>query len=61
MPSDLDTRRLASKARIADIATAKTLPAYYYTDPQVLALERRHLFFRSWQFACHASDLARPG
>ena len=61
MPSDLDTRRLASKARIADVATAKTLPAYYYTDPAVLDLEKRELFFKTWQFACFAQELADPG
>ena len=61
MASDLDTRRVADKAAIAGIATARTLPAYYYTDPAVLEIERRALFFRSWQFACHASMLDRPG
>ena len=61
MPSDLDTRRVANKARIADIATAKTLPAYYYTDPVVLEIEKRELFFRTWQFACFAQDLDGPG
>jgi hypothetical protein len=29
MPSDLDSRRIAEKARIADIATARTLSAYH--------------------------------
>lgn len=61
MASDLDTRRTADKAPIAEIATARTLPAYYYTDEAVLAIERRELFYRSWQFACHASALAKPG
>ena len=61
MASDLDTRRLAEKARITDIATDKTLPAYYYTAPDVLELEKRELFFRSWQFACFAQELERPG
>ena len=61
MASDLDARRLADKAKIVDIATALTLPAYYYTDPAVLEIEKRELFFRSWQYACHASDLAEPG
>ncbi len=61
MPSDIDTRRTAEKARIVDVATHRTLPAYYYTEPDVLALEKRHLFFRTWQFACHVSALPTPG
>ncbi len=61
MPSDLDARRIADKARIADIATARTLPAYHYTDAAVLEAEKRHLFYKSWQFACHANDLPEPG
>ncbi|MEO1492441.1 MAG: aromatic ring-hydroxylating dioxygenase subunit alpha [Pseudomonadota bacterium] len=61
MPSDLDRRRTADKARIVDIAASRTLPAYYYTDPAVLEIERRELFFRTWQYACHASVLAEPG
>ena len=61
MPSDLDTRRLADRARIVDIAKTRTLPAYYYTDPAVLEIERRELFFRTWQFACFVQELKRPG
>lgn len=61
MPSEFDTRRIADKALISDIATDRTLTAYYYTDQKVLDLEKRHLFFRTWQFACHISELAEPG
>ncbi len=61
MPSDLDHRRTADKARIVDIARSRTLPAYYYTDPAVLEIERSSLFLRSWQFACHAAALPEPG
>ncbi|MEM7507721.1 MAG: aromatic ring-hydroxylating dioxygenase subunit alpha [Pseudomonadota bacterium] len=61
MASDLDTRRLADKAKILDVAAGRTLPAYYYTDPAVLEIEKRELFFTSWQFACHVSALDRPG
>jgi len=61
MPSDLDPRRTADKARIVDIATDRTLPAYYYTDPAVQEIEKRELFFHTWQFVCHASELDGPG
>lgn len=61
MASDLDTRRTADKARITDIATARTLPAYYYTDCAVWEIEKSELFFTSWQYACHAAALPGPG
>lgn len=44
---------------MASLETA--LAARYYTDPAVFAAERERIFFRSWQFACHASEIARPG
>ncbi|MEL6478619.1 MAG: aromatic ring-hydroxylating dioxygenase subunit alpha [Pseudomonadota bacterium] len=61
MASDLDTRRVADEAPILEIARDRTLPAYYYTDPAVLEIEREELFFKTWQFACHASRLSQPG
>ena len=46
---------------IATETDERTLPAHAYTDAAVLAEERERIFFRSWQFACHASELANPG
>ena len=37
------------------------LAARYYTDPQVFEAEKAGLLARTWQFACHASDLVGPG
>ena len=39
----------------------QSLAARYYTDPQVFEVERTGLLSRTWQFACHASELANPG
>ena len=39
----------------------RALPARYYIDEQVLAEEREKLFFRTWQYACHVSELEKPG
>ena len=38
-----------------------SLDARYYTDPQIFASEQTGLFSRSWQFACHLSDLPSAG
>jgi choline monooxygenase len=38
-----------------------TLPASYYTDPSVYEREKRTIFYRSWNFACHTSQVAEPG
>ena len=61
MALDQDLTRVAEKTRITGLATEKTLPAAWYIDPAVLEVEKNHLFFRTWQYACHASELARPG
>jgi len=37
------------------------LPAKYFTDPAVFARARERIFFRTWQFACHASQAQRAG
>ena len=39
----------------------RALPARYYIDEHVLAEEREKLFFRTWQYACHVSELEKPG
>lgn len=39
----------------------RPLRATYYTDQAVLAHEREHLFFRTWQFAGHSGQVPEPG
>ena len=38
-----------------------TLPGHYYYSPEIYALEQNAIFYRSWQYACHNSRLAKPG
>ena len=38
-----------------------TLPASWYSDAGVAALERERIFARSWQYAGPAEDVAQPG
>ena len=38
-----------------------SLPARFYTDPEVLALEREQIFFRSWLFVGHVTDVREVG
>ncbi len=37
------------------------LPAWAYTDPDMLAAEAQRIFRRSWQIICHVSDIPAPG
>jgi phenylpropionate dioxygenase-like ring-hydroxylating dioxygenase large terminal subunit len=37
------------------------LDARWYTDPQVFEREQGAIFARTWQYACHASELAKAG
>jgi len=38
-----------------------SLEARYYTDPKIFEIERRGLLASTWQFACHSSEIERPG
>jgi len=38
-----------------------SLPAWAYTDPEFLALERERVFRPSWQIVCHLSEIPQPG
>ncbi len=40
---------------------SRALPARNYRDPEVLELERRRIFERTWQLAAHVSQLPGPG
>ena len=39
----------------------RALPARYYVDQEILAQEKAQLFFKTWQYACHISELDAPG
>ena len=39
----------------------RALDACYYTDPTIFARERDAVFFRTWQYAGHISQVGRPG
>ncbi len=45
----------------SSIEALKALPARYYVDDDVLTQEKEKLFFKSWQYACHISELSEPG
>lgn len=44
-----------------NIATASTLPARLYVDPDVLALEHRRIFARTWQLAGRSDQVVGSG
>jgi phenylpropionate dioxygenase-like ring-hydroxylating dioxygenase large terminal subunit len=43
------------------LAEGWTLPASWYTDDAILALERERIFARSWQYVGRAEQVAKPG
>jgi choline monooxygenase len=45
----------------ADIGRAWTLPAQFYLDPEIAALERNLIFSRTWQVVGHRDQVSRPG
>ena len=38
-----------------------TLAARHYVDPGIFEAEKEAIFYRSWQFAAHRSQLDAPG
>ncbi len=53
LPSDADV--------FAALAAGETLPALLYVAPEVHQLEQEKIFARAWQYACHDSQLRKPG
>jgi len=45
----------------AQLESGLTLPASWYSDPAVLALEQERIFKRSWQYVGVAAGVAEPG
>ena len=53
---------LASYSRpMATIADGRTLPFDWYSNPDVLRLERERIFRSAWQYAGRADQVAEPG
>ena len=38
-----------------------TLPSSWYTDPAIYELEKELIFYRTWQFVCHVSEVPEAG
>lgn len=43
------------------LADGYTLPAEWYTDPEIFARERERIFRRAWQYAGLTEQLSQPG
>ncbi|MDZ4738108.1 MAG: Rieske 2Fe-2S domain-containing protein, partial [Rhodospirillaceae bacterium] len=44
-----------------DAERSWTLPARYYIDPAIYGAEREKIFFKSWQYVGHKSQVANQG
>ncbi len=53
LPGDMPIRR--------DPKSSYTLPARFYTDPAIHEAEKPAIFYRSWHYAGHVSQVAEPG
>jgi choline monooxygenase len=52
---------LASYNDAAPLSEAYTIPAAWYTDARVAALERENVFARTWQVVGRADQIDKPG
>jgi phenylpropionate dioxygenase-like ring-hydroxylating dioxygenase large terminal subunit len=59
------TQRASGHPRNTDLAGdlehGFSLPAFWYTDPAILELERERIFLRSWQYVGRISQVAEVG
>lgn len=44
-----------------NLSEAHTLPSWLYTKPEVLEVEKREIFCKTWQYVGHISQLSKPG
>ncbi len=44
-----------------DLSRASTIPRRWYLDPQVADLEKRKIFWKTWQPVCHVEQILRAG
>jgi choline monooxygenase len=56
-----DNTRQAVSINDARLDPLRALPARYYIDRDILMQEKELLFFKTWQYACHLSELDEPG
>ena len=62
MPDGLATVRDALRRALAsDHGEAWTMPAAFYTDPELAALEEEHLFRKEWHCVGRVEEVAEPG
>jgi choline monooxygenase len=45
----------------AELERGLTLPASWYSEPEILRLEHERIFRRAWQYACPLEQVAQPG
>ena len=57
----MDTSASAGALAPQPLDHATALPATYYTDPAMSAVERRVIFDRGWQLVAHVCQLRDPG
>ncbi|MDQ6599063.1 aromatic ring-hydroxylating dioxygenase subunit alpha [Bacillus salipaludis] len=44
-----------------NLSEAHTLPSWLYTKPEVLEVEKREIFCKTWQYVGHISQVTKPG
>jgi phenylpropionate dioxygenase-like ring-hydroxylating dioxygenase large terminal subunit/AcrR family transcriptional regulator len=59
--AEQDQRAVAEDAAASFTTASETLPAWIYTDPEFLDLERKAIFEPAWQPVCHEGEIRQPG
>ena len=57
----MQLRRSDIEAAIAPIERARSMPAGFYTSPEIFTAEREHILRKHWFFVCREDQLSKPG
>lgn len=49
------------QASVAPLRTARSMPSGFYTDPEIFALEREHIFLKQWFFIGREDQFPNSG
>ena len=44
-----------------DSIRKKTIPSKWYTDEQILEIEKKNIFSKSWHLFCSTDQISNPG
>ena len=58
--SELLKKQVGDSPFTKDPKVSYTMPARFYTSPEIYNMEKEAIFYKSWHYAGHASQVKEP-